>query len=129
MATACVDSVGLPGAHGTVPRLSGGTDSVRLATPAEFAISVNWNSTEQVGTGKKSIDWLVSEHAGIEPNGMLGTHAFGGHGIEQPRHGQSVQNTTTAAPGTVETDMVRFSGVGKHSDVHDVEPEVEPFSV
>ena len=116
-------------AHGVVAMPSGGTATVIAATPVVFVFTVAVNRMLQPGTGRKSTDWLVPEQGGSVPGGIPGTHAFGGHGIAQPRHGQSVHTKTTIEPSGAWHDIVRFSGEAKHSGVHDVDPETRPLIV
>src|SRR6185436_2554319 len=124
--TACVDRRTL---HGELAMPIDGTETLMLATPALFANTVAWNRMLQPGTGRKSTDWFVVAHGGSGPRGIAGKQAFGGHGIEQPRHGQSVHTMTTTEPTDACTVIVRVSGEAKHNDVQDVEPGTSPLSV
>jgi hypothetical protein len=77
-----------------------------------------------------SRDWfVVLLHGGEAAGGIAGTHALGSQGDTHGRHGQAFQTTMTGLPGVVVTLRTSVAGDGKHSDVHEVEPEVRPLIV
>jgi hypothetical protein len=77
-----------------------------------------------------SSDWfVVLLHGGNVAGGIGGKQAFGGHGVTQGRHGQPLITTMTGLPGVVFTARTSVAGAGKHRDVHDVDPEVDPLIV
>ena len=94
----------LNGPHGTVPFANDGTVNTIVAWPAALATAVPDQRMLQPGAGRKSIDWLVVEHAGKMPFGIAGVHALAAHGIAHETVGTLEAAVPAALAGEFQID-------------------------